>query len=176
MEAGMLKTTPFVTLLAAALVLAVSAQSAKATPVSGAWQQQPVKSRFVTISNNRGGYVVDYAIRMEEWKKSGTRVRFAGRCQSACTVYLALPASQACIARGASFTFHAPSGSSASATRYAHIYMMKTYPAWVRSWVSSKGGLTRRLVTMNYAYASRFMRPCGTSTASADVRKAGKTG
>jgi hypothetical protein len=175
MEAAMLKTTPLMTLLAAALALAVSGGLAKATPLSGSWQQQS-KSRFVTISNNRGGYVVDYAVQMEQWKKSGTRLRFAGRCDSACTVYLALPTSRTCIARGASFSFHAPSGSSASAARYAGIYMMKTYPGWVRSWVKSRGGLTRRLVTMNYEYASRFMRPCGTATANADVRKAGRNG
>ena len=169
------RTSTLVTFLTAAMVLAVSAGFAQATPLSGVRQQQD-KPRFVTISNNRGGYVVDYAVRMEQWRKSGTRVRFAGRCDSACTLYLALPTTHTCIARGASFSFHSPRGSSASASRYAQIYMIKTYPGWVRSWIGSRGGLSRRLVTMNYEYASRFMRTCGTASAGRNLRKAGQTG
>jgi hypothetical protein len=171
----MLRTTPLVTLLAAALALAVNIEFARATPLGGAARQHnPLRS--VTIANNRGGYVVDYARQVHEWRRIGTRVRFAGRCESACTLYLALPASQTCIARGASFSFHAPRGGTPNLNRVMAIYMTSSYPGWVQSWLKSRGGLSRRLVTMNYQYASRFMRPCATASASTEVRKAGKTG
>jgi hypothetical protein len=55
-------------------------------------------------------------------------------------------------------------------------YMMSSYPAWVRSWLASRGGLNGRLVTMNYAYASRYMRTCPTQTADAEARKVDKAG
>jgi hypothetical protein len=65
-------------------------------------------ANVVTIGNERGGYVVDYAVRMVELRESNVDVRFSGHCKSACTIYLALPQDQTCIAPGASFTFHKP--------------------------------------------------------------------
>jgi hypothetical protein len=109
-------------------------------------------------------------------KQSGKPVQFAGSCLSACTIYLALPPSQTCISPGASFGFHAPYGSTPSGNRMARMYMLKTYPGWVRSWISSRGGLSSRVITMNYAYASKFMKPCGTATAQGDSVKSGPTG
>jgi hypothetical protein len=152
-------------LVFASLAIAAAASPSEAIPLSGSWRLHD-PTRPVTIANDRGGYVVDYALQLHRWQQNGTRVRFHGRCQSACTLYLALPKNQTCIARGASFTFHAPSGSSPSASRFAKIYMNKTYPHWVRSWIASNGGLTRRLITMNYSYAAKFIATCDPVTAS----------
>jgi hypothetical protein len=114
----------------------------------------------VTIRNERGGYVVDYAARMMKLEESNTPVRFAGRCDSACTLYLALPQDQTCIAHGASFRFHAPSASSRFARQAAETYMLNTYPEWVTRWLEAQGGLSPRVITMDYSYASQYLRPC----------------
>jgi len=114
----------------------------------------------LTIRNNSGGNVARYAIRVGQARQRGTLVRFAGRCDSACTLYLGLPSSQTCIARGASFRFHAPYLRSGKSSDAAKSFMHARYPGWVRSWIASKGGLSRKLITMDYEYARQFVRDC----------------
>ena len=75
--------------------------------------------RVVTIREDRGGHVILYALRMREWLEKGTQVRFAGKCQSACTLYLGLSQEQTCISDGASFGFHSPYGVSGRKDRVA---------------------------------------------------------
>lgn len=116
--------------------------------------------QVVNIGNERGGYVVDYAARALKLQESNAEVRFTGRCDSACTLYLALPQDHTCIARGASFRFHAPTASSQYARQAAETYMLKTYPEWVTAWIEAQGGLSSKLMTMNYSYASQYLRPC----------------
>ena len=116
--------------------------------------------QFITIRNDNGGYVISYAVRMKKWRDSGTVVRFAGHCDSACTIFLALPRDQTCITRGTTFRFHSPAAASQRGRGVAQDYLMKTYPDWVRTWIVGRGGLSRRLITMDYDYARRFLRPC----------------
>ena len=115
----------------------------------------------VEIGNDDGGLVASYALRLYEIREAKQKIAFVGRCDSACTLFLALPAEQTCITEGAYFRFHAPSAPSASAAEAVGAYMMRKYPDWVRAWIVAQGGLTDRLATMNYQYASRFMRTCG---------------
>jgi hypothetical protein len=121
-------------------------------------------SGYVDIGNNPGGRLIDFAIQTLKWKKSGTRIRFSGRCVSGCTLYLALSPNRLCISPGASFHFHAPYGVSRRGKRVAISYMLRSYPAWVRSWLNQKGGLGSRFVVMDYGYASRFIRSCKVRT------------
>lgn len=114
----------------------------------------------VSISNNSGGRIIDYAKKAAQFRNSGAMVRFTGRCDSACTLYLALPKHQTCISPGAYFRFHSPSARSQRSARMAQSYMMRKYPGWVKSWIARNGGLSGRLVTMDYSYASKFMRSC----------------
>jgi hypothetical protein len=114
----------------------------------------------VNIADDSGGYVAQYAMRMYTLKEARNEVHFEGRCDSACTLFLALPPQQTCVSPGAYFRFHAPSAATADATESVRAYMMRKYPKWVRSWISGQGGLSSQLITMNYAYASRFMRTC----------------
>ena len=116
--------------------------------------------RELTIGNDRGGYVATYALRMVRLRDNGTFLRFAGHCESACTLFLALPTNQTCIARGASFRFHAPLGPSRIANERALTYLLNTYPAWVKNWIASKGGLTPRVITLGYDQASQYMQSC----------------
>lgn len=117
-------------------------------------------SNSVSISNNSGGVVVEYALKAAAYEDEGTLVRFTGRCDSSCTLFLSLPKKQTCIGPSAYFRFHSPSGGNARAVRVSQAFMMKKYPDWVRNWIYEQGGLSRRLVTMDYAYASRFISSC----------------
>ena len=144
--------------ISAALILA--AASFWATPAFSKL------GKSVSISGNSGGRIVHYALRVAQYRSSNTLVRFAGRCDSACTLYLGLPGHQTCIAKGAFFRFHAPSARNPRAQRAAQSYLMQKYPGWVRSYISSRGGLGRKLVTMDYRYASQFIRSCTSRVAS----------
>ena len=115
----------------------------------------------VEVQEDSGGRVIDYAIRMFELRDSRKEVRFEGRCDSACTLFLGLPKDQTCIGPGAYFRFHAPSAPSAKDFDAVQSFMMRKYPSWVRSWLTGQGGLSGQLVTMDYAYAHRYMRTCG---------------
>ncbi|RST87665.1 hypothetical protein EJC49_04275 [Aquibium carbonis] len=115
-----------------------------------------------TVGHDTGGYVIDYALKMRKMERSGRAIRFSGRCDSACTLFLALPEAKACVSRGAAFGFHLPSGSSAGDNRLAANFMLKTYPAWVRRWLAQNGGLTSQLKVMHFDYASRYLPECAT--------------
>lgn len=119
----------------------------------------------VSIGSDRGGVVLNYGLRMLRWRQNGTRVRFSGSCQSACTLYLGLASAQTCISPGASFSFHSPFGASSRGNRVAQNFMMRNYPGWVKSWIRSQGGLSGSMKTMGYGYASRFMKSCGSAVA-----------
>lgn len=135
----------------------------------------PRFSSALTIRGDRGGEVISYAIRMKELEEAGRDVRFSGSCDSACTLYLALPRSQTCITQGASFGFHLPYGASPRGNKVAAQYMMRQYPGWVKSWIRNNGGLTSGIKRMNYAYASRYIPTCGGAAKTTVASLAGKT-
>jgi hypothetical protein len=112
------------------------------------------------VANDRGGYVVDYAARLDNFRAQGRKVAFAGQCASACTLLLALPNRQVCIHPGAYFGFHAPSGPNSAAAEAVGAYMVKKYPNWVRTWLADQGGLSAQLKIMDYSYARQFIGAC----------------
>jgi len=114
----------------------------------------------LSISGDHGGYVIEYALRMLKLKQSGRQVEFHGSCDSACTLYLALPRNQVCVDSQSSFTFHLPYGATGSGNKIAADYMLKAYPTWVKSWINSKGGLSSRSISMDYVQASKFLATC----------------
>jgi hypothetical protein len=93
-------------------------------------------------------------------EKAGSVVRFAGRCDSACTLFLALPSSKTCVANGASFGFHLPYGAGPTGNRRAAEFLMRNYPGWVRGWIRANGGLTSGIKTMPFHFAAKYMKPC----------------
>jgi hypothetical protein len=119
------------------------------------------------VADDSGGYVGEYAVRVEKLRAEGRPVAIEGRCVSACTLYLTLPSNQTCITEAANFGFHAPSGQSAEINRKVQEWMMSRYPSWVRSWIASQTGqLTAQLITMDSNYARRHLRTCGHLSAS----------
>jgi hypothetical protein len=146
-----------------ALIVASLAGTSVSSSALASNENQSNFKRFqksVSISNNSGGRIINYAMKAAEFRQSGTLVRFKGRCDSACTLYLGLPAQQTCVSPGAYFRFHSPSARSQKSARMAQVYLMRKYPGWVRSWIAQSNGLSRTLITMNYSYASKFLKPC----------------
>jgi hypothetical protein len=144
---------------AACVIALVSALfSAQANALGLGDGSQPV----VLISNNSGGNIAAFAADAAGYRDSGTRVQFTGRCDSACTLFLGLPSRQICVAPGAYFRFHSPSGASASAEHVAQNYLMRKYPGWVRAWIGRNHGLSHQLITMDYGYASQHIKTCAT--------------
>jgi hypothetical protein len=121
-------------------------------------------SHALDISNDAGGVLIRYALKTAKLRKSAEIVRIAGRCDSACTLYLSLK--EICITPEASFGFHAPIAEDSEATRIARQYMMRNYPAWVRSWLQARGGLNDDVKRMPYEVARRHLPACTTEPES----------
>jgi len=147
-------------LLAAAIAGGAAVEAA--SPASTGINQQPIEAqrKSVSISNNSGGMIARFALKVAEFRNDGTLVKFSGRCDSACTLFLSLPEHQTCITSGAYFRFHVPSARSSRSVRLAEAYMMGEYPDWVLAWIAENGGLSSILITMNYTYASQFIPDC----------------
>ncbi|MGP1355747.1 hypothetical protein [Roseicyclus sp.] len=112
------------------------------------------------VANDNGGSVVGYAQAVARLRGQDTLVVFNGRCASACTLFLALEDHRTCVAPGASFLFHGAHGANHDMNEWGTRFMMGQYPEWVRTWIARNGGLTSRVIRMDYAYASQFMRTC----------------
>lgn len=117
--------------------------------------------QIIDISANSGGRIGDFMSRLHRYKYANAQVAFSGNCDSACTLLLALPHNQTCVNAGAVFRFHAPTAGSAQVGLAAKHFLMANYPSWVRSWINRNNGLTTHLISMDYNYASKFMRSCG---------------
>ena len=114
-----------------------------------------------TVSGDRGGFVIAYALNKDKLETSKTSVKFDGNCASACTLYLGLSKSQICITKNASFSFHLPYGATTEAgNKWAEEFMLVSYPSWVKQWLNDNGGLTHELKTMDYSVASRHLATC----------------
>jgi hypothetical protein len=153
-------------ILSAALFVLVTASQTHATDDTRIAVSAPPSGNVVSaasvhmIANDRGGSIVGYAQEVRRLRGDNKLVVFNGQCASACTMFLALGRNRTCIAPGASFVFHRAYGASADMNAWGTNFMIRQYPEWVQDWVARNGGLTDRLLRMDYAYASRFMRPC----------------
>ena len=116
--------------------------------------------RNIVVSYDRGGNLVDYARYVSSLQRQDVIVRIAGTCDSACTLFLSLPANKACVYPGATFGFHRAHGASQTANNWGTDYMMRSYPYWVRQWIYASGGLSSRIKRMDYRYAAQFVPTC----------------
>jgi len=113
-----------------------------------------------TIMFDNGGVIVRYIKDVDEARRSGDPVTFAGPCNSACTLYLSLPVSQLCIQPTASFGFHAAQHPRAEVRRQMTDALLRKYPAWAKRWIDANGGLTTREIVMPASYAQRYLPSC----------------
>lgn len=118
----------------------------------------PALTKDIVIRNNNGGYVVQYNLKVAQALRNNDRIKFAGRCDSACTLYLSVK--NACVTPKANFGFHRPYGAGPKGNAAAEQLLMKSYPDWVRDWIRDNGGLTSGIKRMNYAYASKHLPTC----------------
>lgn len=114
----------------------------------------------ITIRHDRGGAIIDYAIKVATLRKSGQPVRIDGLCASACTLHLSLPKSQICITGAARFLFHAARHPDQKAARTATRLLFNAYPGWTQAWINSRGGLTSRDLIMPASHARQYLPAC----------------
>lgn len=69
-------------------------------------QASAQSGRFIDVTNDRGGNVLQMVQRRSELERSGKIVRIRGYCRSACTILTTLP--NACLGPHARIGFHAP--------------------------------------------------------------------
>lgn len=105
-----------------------------------------VSANAKIIHNDRGGLIIDYVHEVGRLTRKGEPVRIDGLCQSACTLYLAVPGS--CVTARSQLSFHRSSGPPEAKKLLPLMdkYVMAMYPPKVRAWIKSKGGLTSRLI------------------------------
>jgi hypothetical protein len=101
----------------------------------------------VRILASPGGAVGSYLTLFEAVRQSGQRVVIDGPCLSACTLVLStIPRDRICVTSRAVLGFHAPlwidqQGRQYAASESTTRVVASTYPAEVRSWIESRGGL-----------------------------------
>ena len=117
------------------------------------------------IADDRGGRIGTYVDKYQELRTSGETVVIDGLCASACTIVLgAIPANRICVTSRANLGFHAAwdfgnngqAVTNAEATRM--LYSM--YPAPIRRWIASHGGLTPRMLFLHGRQLSTMFKPC----------------
>jgi hypothetical protein len=112
----------------------------------------PVRAE-IRILASPGGQVGPFLDMFEQVRASGERVVIDGPCLSACTLVLSVvPNDRICVTRRAVLGFHAARSMDRRGRLYAEPeaseQVLEAYPAAVRGWIRSRGGLTSRLLLL----------------------------
>ncbi|WP_254429848.1 hypothetical protein [Ruegeria atlantica] len=96
----------------------------------------------MVVKSDRGGYLHDRLIELENLQRNGIRVEIRGRvCYSTCTMFLGLPGT--CVDPNTTFGFHGPSRSGRRLApadfEYFSQVMADYYPEPLRKWFMDKG-------------------------------------
>ena len=107
----------------------------------------------IRILASPGGQVGPFLDMFEQVRASGERVVIDGPCLSACTLVLSVvPNDRICVTRRAVLGFHAARSMDRRGRLYAEPeaseQVLEAYPAAVRGWIRSRGGLTSRLLLL----------------------------
>src|ERR1700736_5588870 len=113
----------------------------------------PPAQAEVRILASPGGQVGPFLDLFERVRASGERVVIDGPCLSACTLVLSMvPGDRICVTRRAILGFHAARSVDQRGRMYAEPeaseLVLEAYPAAVRGWIRSRGGLTSRLLLL----------------------------
>ena len=108
----------------------------------------------VRILASPGGQVGPFLDLFERVRDSGERVVIDGPCLSACTLVLdVVPRDRICVTRRATLGFHAARSVDQRGRMYAEpeasAAVLQAYPAAVRCWIASRGGLSSRLLLLH---------------------------
>jgi hypothetical protein len=126
-------------------------------------------SAAMLISEDRGGQIGQYLQAFAAVRASGEKVVIDGNCFSACTLVLGLvPRERICATSRARLGFHAawmPDENGRPVTSQMGTQALwAIYPGKVRSWISRKGGLSRKMLFMQGADLRGIVPSCGGST------------
>ena len=96
----------------------------------------------LVVRSDRGGYLHDRLIEIENLQRNGIHVEIRGRvCYSTCTMYLGLPGT--CVDPETTFGFHGPSRSGRRLAPadfdYFSQVMAEYYPEPLKTWFMDKG-------------------------------------
>lgn len=112
----------------------------------------------IRITNDPGGRLDEYVVKVERAFASGERIVIDGSCRSACTLYLLLPRDQICATPRGTFVFHSAVDSQFGLPMpEKNDALLKAYPPKVRYYVLERGGLWLTPIT---AKATLFVRAC----------------
>jgi hypothetical protein len=130
----------------------------------------------VRITNDRGGQIGRYVDRFEKLRASGQTIIIDGLCASACTIVLgAIPYDRICVTPNANLAFHAAwdfgRRGRAIPNPEATNDLFSMYPARVRRWIASRGGLTPRMIFPRGRQLTAMYRPCYMDAQAAVTRK-----
>jgi hypothetical protein len=125
----------------------------------------PAARAEIRILASPGGQVGPFLDLFERVRDSGERVVIDGPCLSACTLVLSMvPNSRICVTRRAVLGFHAARSIDRRGRLYAEPeaseLVLEAYPAPVRSWIRSRGGLTSRLLLLRGRELNGFYPAC----------------
>ncbi|MGV7211796.1 hypothetical protein [Bradyrhizobium sp. UFLA05-112] len=125
----------------------------KAVTVAAALFAALPASAEIRIVQSPGGRVGPFLELFERVRDSGQRVVIDGPCLSACTLVLSLvPGERICVTKRAVLGFHAARSVDRQGRFYAEPEaseaVLAAYPAPVRDWIRSRGGLTSRLLLL----------------------------
>jgi hypothetical protein len=107
----------------------------------------------VTIQDDNGGDLGFYEVRLGVYEALGIKVRIDGVCASACTILTRLPRNQICATERAELRFHKirpakPDIVTADRLRTENARLLTLYPAGIRAWIASHGGLSDEILAM----------------------------
>ena len=113
----------------------------------------PRASADIRILASPGGQIGPFLDLFEEVRASGQRVVIDGPCLSACTLVLTMvPRQRICVTRRAVLGFHGASSWDWRGRRVleseASEAVLAAYPAPIRRWISSRGGLSSRMLLL----------------------------
>jgi hypothetical protein len=134
----------------------------------------PAKAEM-RIAEDRGGQIGRYLQAFAMLRSSGERVVVDGNCLSACTLVLGvIPRERICATSRARFGFHAawmPNEDGRPVTsRLGTQALWDVYPASVRRWINSHGGLTRRMIFLEGSNLHGIVASCTPSHRPTEAR------
>lgn len=126
----------------------------------------PPVAPVVTITEDGGGVVDEFAERVLDYRAARVVVRIEGPCLSSCTLVTALR-DRVCVGPDAVLGFHQAyipiEGREFDASNRSdegvHL-MMRFYPPRVRDWLKRHGGLTARMIFLHGRPLRRLFHAC----------------
>jgi hypothetical protein len=115
----------------------------------------PATAQTINVSNDPGGFMGQYDTRWRNWASKGASVRISGMCASACTIlFHHIPRDKICVTPGARIGFHTASQFSGTEQ------LLDYYPADIRAYIFSRGGLSSAMMWMTAPETYKFFRKC----------------